>query len=92
MILSRFRPLSSYEGVYHVSRVYDKHRSFEFPSPLEVNRFISLIAAKTEVERLKFPSTHEVYRFISNGKTTYVSKGSRFPSPLEVDRFISHAI
>ena len=36
-----------------------------FSSPLEVYRFISLIAAKTEVERLKLPSPLEVDRFIS---------------------------
>ena len=39
--------------------------SIPFPSPLEVNRFISLIAVKTEVERLKLPSPLEVDRFIS---------------------------
>lgn len=32
----------------------------KLPSPLEVDRFISLIAAKTEVERLKLPSPLEV--------------------------------
>ena len=47
--------------------------SIPFPSPIEVNRFISLIAAKTEVERLKFPSPLEVDRFISLNRVCHYS-------------------
>ena len=59
-----------------------------FPSPLEVNRFISR-AHKTN-ENFRFPSPREVDRFISDRHDPlYGDKIRGFPSPLEVDRFIS---
>ena len=60
-----------------------------FPSPLEVDRFISE-REKGEHTMSKFPSPLEVDRFISEeAKRIYRRKVKKFPSPLEVDRFIS---
>lgn len=61
-----------------------------FPSPLEVNRFISEInhdLFNTEDEAL--PSPFEVDRVISENPICIVMTLSLFPSPLEVYRFIS---
>ena len=62
-----------------------------FPSPLEVNRFISEInhdLFNTEDEAL--PSPFEVDRVISENPICIVMTLSLFPSPLEVYRFISY--
>ena len=62
-----------------------------FPSPLEVNRFISDIKIKhKERGNDMFPSPLEVSRFISTTTIFYKEKTmTKFPSPLEVYRFIS---
>ena len=67
--------------------------STPFPSPLEVNRFISSQDPYNEELGYKFPSPLEVNRFISILKK--IQKGghvSWFPSPLEVYRFISLSV
>ena len=61
-----------------------------FPSPLEVNRFISGYIYGFIVILFQFPSPLEVYRFISMSKQLQnIIEKAVFPSPLEVDRFIS---
>ena len=60
-----------------------------FPSPLEVNRFISKRGQYNKRENGKFPSPLEVNRFISLGKRL-MKLTKLFPSPLEVNRFISN--
>ena len=60
-----------------------------FPSPLEVDRFISIYSYSIIAEDL-FPSPLEVDSFLST--TAYQDDFSiphEFPSPPEVDRFIS---
>ena len=62
----------------------------QFPSPLEVYRFISSSKVQLVGGRGEFPSPREVNRFISAAPTSVVKEGdTMFPSPLEVDRFIS---
>ena len=61
----------------------------EFPSPLEVYRFISSTLVITKRSTSLFPSPLEVYRFISKKLASDSSIKKLFPSPLEVYRFIS---
>ena len=62
----------------------------QLPSPLEVNRFISVITHEGGYRReWRLPSPLEVYRFISRTYATGCFKILEFPSPLEVYRFIS---
>ena len=44
----RFRPLSRYIGLYHEMDVDDETK-LEFPSPLEVYRFISKVATRYHI-------------------------------------------
>ena len=60
-----------------------------FPSPLEVDRFISVGYFTNTHVAFKFPSPREVNRFISVGYFTNTHVAFKFPSPLEVNRFIS---
>ena len=61
----------------------------KFPSPLEVDRFISQLFLAYHLLDFLFPSPLEVDRFISVRNKFLLKKVIRFPSPLEVDRFIS---
>ena len=63
----------------------------ELPSPLEVDRFISMMTITEKIDKVHFPSPPEVYRFISILGSRYTDE-IKFPSPLEVDRFISNLI
>ena len=60
-----------------------------FPSPLEVDRFISVGYFTNTHVAFKFPSPLEVDRFISVENCYAGRFAIVFPSPLEVDRFIS---
>ena len=65
MVLS-FRPLSRYIGLYPRKNLEDAKKNWEFPSPLEVYRFISRSDCEgSQREETTFPSPLEVYRFIS---------------------------
>ena len=61
-----------------------------FPSPREVDRFISVEEEKPKKQISEFPSPLEVDRFISLEEAVKLRKAyNKFPSPLEVHRFIS---
>ena len=60
-----------------------------FPSPLEVDRFISRQNTLGVLHVRVFPSPLEVDRFISKRLEFLYLSFNVFPSPLEVDRFIS---
>ena len=60
-----------------------------FPSPLEVDRFISKLLRKIMYFTYLFPSPFEVNRFISDNTEIEDFKVRRFPSPFEVNRFLS---
>ena len=68
-MLSRYRPLSKYIGLYQTYKYNKGTFRRLFPSPLEVDRFISgqRIGAKLNNE---FPSPLEVDRFISNDRAS----------------------
>lgn len=68
--LQRFRPLSRWIVLYLYGSKLFVLVDIKFPSPLEVNRFISL-KSLTMLEPLAFPSPLEVDRFISNVRTVY---------------------
>ena len=69
---------------------YEAQANREFPSPLEVDRFISLEeAVKLRKAYNKFPSPLEVNRVISQVFQKPIILTLKFPSPLEVDRVIS---
>ena len=59
-----------------------------FPSPPEVDRFISDKILAILNQKGGFPSPLEVDRFICDFKNQNGER-ERFPSPLEVNRFIS---
>ena len=62
----RFRPLSRLIGLYLTVATAVQAQNITFPSPLEVNRFISQVFQKPIILTLKFPSPLKVYRFISD--------------------------
>ena len=86
-----FRPLARYIGLYQtIADLIAEGIVSKFPSPREVNRFIS--AAPTSVVKegdTMFPSPLEVDWFISKVTISAPTFSDMFPSPLEVDRFIS---
>ena len=88
-VCKSFRPLSRYIGLYQSDWIYAQLDMNEFPSPLEVYRFISYDKAFTNYKYDRFPSPLEVYRFISMKMQVTNYTLTRFPSPLEVYRFIS---
>ena len=60
-----FRPLSRYIGLYPIEAEFTEIEQNEFPSPLEVYRFISKNIKHSTILLKQFPSPLEVYRFIS---------------------------
>ena len=60
-----FRPLSRWIGLYQGGKPQINKSQLEFPSPLEVDRFISIILLLTAFVSVMFPSPLEVDRFIS---------------------------
>ena len=63
-----------------------------FPSPREVNRFISGTTLHHILECIGFPSPLEVNRFISQVFQKPIILTLKFPSPREVYRFISQKL
>ena len=82
------RPLARWIGLYQNSREDIIGGAGKFPSPLEVNRFISDYKNLYEILLMGFrPLTRwiGVYRL----KAEMNSSVYQLPSPLEVNRFIS---
>ena len=88
--MAGFRPLSRYIGLYQKNYTCINNEFLQFPSPLEVYRFISVAFPLMLLLLFGFPSPLEVYRFISSNKAKdELDDIDTFPSPLEVYRFIS---
>ena len=87
-----FRPLSRLIGLYLTVATAVQAQNITFPSPLEVNRFISQVFQKPIILTLKFPSPREVNRFISQKLLKRACLSNTFPPPLEVNRSISKDI
>ena len=81
-----FRPLSRQIGSYPPRSHWTKKGYREFPSPLEVNRFISQVFQKPIILTLKFPSPLEVNRFIS--KSWQIRKHFSYTSYRPLSRYI----
>ena len=63
---------------------------FEFPSPLEVDRYLytSRLPKFNADDTFRFPSPLEVDRYLYEQTRNSGSFRRMFPSPLEVDRYL----
>ena len=80
--LKGFRPLSGYIGLYRYMADINVRASKAFPSPLEVDRFISKNVGLFGAWFYGFPSPLEVDRFISKQLKNGTSKTENSFRPL----------
>lgn len=85
-----FRPRSGWIGLYHGKQSRKNRIRSRFPSPREVDRFISEMPSENGLTITGFPSLLEVYRFISLREKYEAQANRELPSPREVNRFISY--